>query len=1196
MRPLVVAAAVALFVPVAHADFPSQSYTAEQLWQPISPPFGTGAKNQPVPIQGLLLAAGNAAHELFDLADPYRPRLVSRFDSLHNDGEAESHQVAVWRGWEGTTRLVTISGLGVDLWDMSTPTAPVLLSTLDLEGVRYGDNTEAVWGVAWHGSTVYAGGTSTGLHVIDASDPREPTVVTRLSTDALGGVIAGPLWVTGDLMVVTTPKEFAGLATLSVADPRDPVLLDAVVESEKSYIGGFFGAHAHLITPLRVYDVTTDPTDIRLVSSTPTDAAEYVSYADGHLFLGAMRPNPGAMKWDLSTPDAPRMVGKVEGRRDGIDNGVFTDDQFSTPIGNLLVLCDDEVTRGCIVGVHDTRPDTRAPSVLWANPADGAVGVAPSAPIGLSFDDAIDERFLTPDTWQLRALDGDAPIPGDWGIQGTVVTFSPRAPLAEDTTYELVLPAGGVRDLVGNALTRDHVLTFATGDALLRLTCDPGPLPAVTVGETTTLTAADAGAPDATYAWAVGDTETTGPSVTTTWSAPGRYPVRLTVRAGTATRRCARTQIVAPAPAAEPPAVSSALAHDPARGLVWAVVTDADSLVAIDTATRARRHLVRVGQGPRTVALAPDGAVWVPSPDSDEIVVVDGDTGALRTTIATPYGARPYAVAIAGDTAWVACEGSGQLLGIDRAAVRIDHVIDLFDDPSAPRPSVRALALSPDRATAWVPQWISPDEHGLVHVVDLDAARVRDAILLAPSPGPDTQFDGAGVPNLLEHLTVSPDGAIAWIAGKKDNIGRGLLGTGEPLDADNTVRTLIAALDLTTGSEPTPRLDLDDHEGTHAVASSPRGDLLFIASRGSNRIDVHDAALGTKVGGFAAGLAPAGILVDDTGHAWVLDTLDRTLTVVDTRALLDATDAATPPVATVPLLDDEPLSPEILLGKQLFHNASASDLSQDGYISCASCHPDGGHDGRTWDFTDRGEGLRNTTDLRGRAGIAHGPVHWSGNFDEIQDFEHDIREHFGGAGLIDDALWTGEVTDPLGAPKAGLSSRLDALAAYVTSLDTFPRSPHRAPDGAWTDDARAGARLFVASGCDTCHAGDLLTDSPTGARHDVGTLTAASGQRLGGPLDGIDTPTLHGLHAAAPYLHDGSAATIAQVLENRDHVGRTFSARQSAQLTAFLMQLDGGPLPDARGCACASAGALPHPAWALALGLLVTLRRRQRPA
>ena len=84
----------------------------------------------------------------------------------------------------------------------------------------------------------------------------------------------------------------------------------------------------------------------------------------------------------------------------------------------------------------------------------------------------------------------------------------------------------------------------------------------------------------------------------------------------------------------------------------------------------------------------------------------------------------------------------------------------------------------------------------------------------------------------------------------------------------------------------------------------------------------------------------------------------------------------------------------MLRGKRLFYNAADPRMSRDGYIACAGCHLDGGSDGMVWDRTQFGEGLRNTIDLRGRRGAAGGRVHWSANFDEIQDFEHDIPRRF----------------------------------------------------------------------------------------------------------------------------------------------------------------------------------------------------------
>ena len=72
-------------------------------------------------------------------------------------------------------------------------------------------------------------------------------------------------------------------------------------------------------------------------------------------------------------------------------------------------------------------------------------------------------------------------------------------------------------------------------------------------------------------------------------------------------------------------------------------------------------------------------------------------------------------------------------------------------------------------------------------------------------------------------------------------------------------------------------------------------------------------------------------------------------------------------------VDNETLAPDVLLGKQIFYNADDPRMNEDGYLSCASCHLDGDQDGQIWDFTQRGDGLRNTISLKGRAGMGHAP-------------------------------------------------------------------------------------------------------------------------------------------------------------------------------------------------------------------------------
>jgi MYXO-CTERM domain-containing protein len=1185
----------------ARADsgtLPDNTYAPDKLYQLVSPPMGAVKHNQPSIVNGYLMLAGNAKHELWDIHNPVQPELVSTFEGPYHEKEAESHTVAFARRGD-SHYSVTISGKGVDFWDLTDAETPVLLSTMLLEGIDYGDNTNAVWGVFWQGKYVYVGGTNTGLHVVDASDPASPALVTRLPTAELGGVSAGPLFAIGNLLVITTPKEHAGIATVDIGDPASPSLLDFVLPVEKSYIGGFYGGLAYLITPFRAYDVTTDPASIALAGETPSPKSEYMSFGDGFLFLGGLRPNPGVFKFDLSDPTKPVEIAKIEGRKDKL-GGAFTDDQFPLPVGNLLVMSDDEVSIGSVIAVHDTQQDSRPPAVLYVNPKDGATAQPLTTRVGLAFSDQIDLRTVDPSTLVVRPI-GGAPLAGSWGHMQTLVSFWPDEPLLPNTTYEIALPQGGIRDLAGNPIAQDFTSVFSTGTEVSAPKCKIA-TPAHTPVGTAALLTAD-GAPDgATFTWSFGDDQSAGPlplpSTTHEYDTPGRYPVKLTVQAEGVSRTCTALQVVHRPLAPEPPARSSTVVHDDAAQRAWVVSPDDDSVAIIDTGALVMTARVEVGDEPRTLAAAPDGSIWVACRGSDEVVVLDGD-GAKITSVPLPWGSAPFGVAFSpgGTAAWVSLEARGAVAEIDPATHAVRRTIALG---GAPR--VRSLAITTDRIL--IPRFLSPADHGEVHEISTDDGALTRTFALAADPGPDETTKGRGIPNALGALAVSPDGARAFVPAKKDNTGRGLARDGEELNTDNTVRTIVASLDLGTGAEDMAlRKDLDNHDMASAVAWSPVGDLVFVASQGTNHVDVLDAYTGKLVAGFSTGQAPQGLALSEDGRLFVQSFLSRTLDVYDVTGLLAGTDASVPFVAGVPTIAEEPLSPEVLLGKQIFHNASDPRMSLDGYLSCATCHPDGGDDARVWDFTDRGEGLRNTTSLEGRAGMAHGPVHWTGNFDEIQDFEGDIRHRFGGGGFLSDADFEAEQrSEPLGTPKAGVSAPLDALAAYVATLDRLPRSPHRAPDGALTPEAEAGRALFLTLDCLDCHSGQPLTDSALGRRHDVGTLRPTSGQRLGQPLDGLDTPTLRGLWATAPYLHDGSAATLHDVLLNPRHGDAALLPEGDREkLVQFLLQLENEeldltrPSAAAEGCSCrAAGGGAPAPGWPALLLALLGWRRKRR--
>lgn len=433
------------------------------------------------------------------------------------------------------------------------------------------------------------------------------------------------------------------------------------------------------------------------------------------------------------------------------------------------------------------------------------------------------------------------------------------------------------------------------------------------------------------------------------------------------------------------------------------------------------------------------------------------------------------------------------------------------------------------------------------------APTISATVTLRHSDRPDSTVQGRGVPNYLGAPAISPDGTAAWVPSKQDNVKRGKLRDGLDLDFQSTVRAITSRIALGTLTEDHPaRIDHDDSGVASAAAFHPSGAYLFVALETSRQIAVVDPVSRGEIARFDAGRAPQALSVAPDGvRLYVSNFMDRTVTVFDLVPIVNYGETRLPVLSTLTTVSAERLSTQVLRGKQLFYDARDARLARDGYVSCASCHRDAESDGRTWDFTGFGEGLRNTIGLRGRAS-AHGPLHWSGNFDEVQDFEGQIRA-FGGTGLMtDDQLRTGSRAAPLGDRKAGVSPDLDALAAYVTSLATFDLSPARAADGTLTGDAVAGRAVFIAR-CAECHGGAGFTSSVLGGLQNVGTVKPSSGQRLGAALAGIDVPSLRDVWATAPYLHDGSAPTLADAI--RAHGAPTLTAAEVAQVSAFVQQI-----------------------------------------
>lgn len=722
----------------------------------------------------------------------------------------------------------------------------------------------------------------------------------------------------------------------------------------------------------------------------------------------------------------------------------------------------------------------------------------------------------------------------------------------------------------------------------------PGPAQAVDVGAEVVLDgSASTGA--VSFQWDFGDgtrqeSPVPDPIARITYAAPGRFRAVLTAFDRVGSRSTATALITATHPPLPIRPVSSgtiALTRGPDGALrVAVVVPDADRLVILREHAAGPAPFVvesshAVGDEPRTVTVV-DGGFVVACRGADRLDLVrppelasgPGPVGEeIVRALPLPPSGRPFGVVgRPGETVvYVTLTARG---AVARVPLDGGPVVEVFGFPDA-----RGLAWGQgvEGDVLFVSRWRSRDGQGLLWRLTPQDIDLHD-VPLAFDPQASSDTEIGGVPSLLDVLALAPHGRELAVPSLQANIGGGLFRTGVALTHQTAIRAVVSFVDVRpdAAAEVFARRKQFDNRGfAHAAAYSSRGDHLFVSMPGARTVERLDRLDGTQSGTLVdVGHHIAGLAVTPDDRLLLADaSLDRALVVYDVSDFSDRPE----PVGRIDLIppEAEPLAPEILRGKRLFHDAADPRIARDMYVSCAHCHPDGEDDGLTWDFTDRGEGLRNTIPLVGRGGDAHGPIHWTGNFDEIQDFEHDIRGPFGGEGLLPDADFHAENRDhPLRGSKAGVGEDLDALAAYVGTLIHYPRSPRRAPDGTLPPEAVRGRALFDApeSRCRDCHDGPSLTDSAfieapgAGERvprlHDVGTLDAGAGQRLGGPLTGFDTPTLHGLWDSAPYLHDGRALTLREVFTEhnaQDLHGVTshLDARQLEDLVAYLECLDG---------------------------------------
>ncbi len=1015
--------------------------------------------------------------------------------------------------------------------------------------------------------------------------------------------IAGNSILLGNILFIASDASSLGVAAYDIGpvfnDPPEPPRL---IDRLTGVIGGYlpFLWENYLVLSggrdrdiMQVVDIS-DPTDMRLIRTfdlTGTSAMNagtsvpYVQTQDQFVFARRHKIDMELLEIVLEFDEVGnnRPPNSVSGQLDV--------SQYTLPLGNLMISGGFSASGRDGIGVwcQNSTPDNRAPYVGYHLPSDGQRNFPVGAPISLVIAEELESfTIINGETIIVRPVGGEPVDAWTSFAHDGILTVTPREYLQNDTTYEVLIPSGGIKDAAGNGI-EGYSFSFSTGGALNGTNSAPQINEIMTSlspsepGDEVTISV-DASDPELDtieYRFVYGDgtpasTWSSTSSVNHVFNNSGHFAVKVQVRDikpdGTSSVVSdSYTQTVANLPQANlKPVSSSMIALDETARVLWVVNPDNDSITRINADTEAVMSEIQLQTipgvsrpaNPVSIALDPTGKAWIATRKANKLIVLNSD-GTFLDGIDMGYGSAPQAVLVSNDgNAFVTLGGrgdtnrdNGQLVKFDTASREETGRLELGQLP-------RAMALNPANDRLYVAAFISKANHGEIWEVNPAQMNLMNTVILERDRGTrglDTGgSDGPGVPNYIADLEISPDGEWLWYTAIKADTNRGeffMQGTdlNAPFSHDSVVRSMLGRIDLTgsipaepefSGSNSPSRIDVDNSESPSSLTFSPRGDYVFLTLQGNNTLAAFDdfaireIALTTSIWRANTGDAPQASLFDpNNNRLWVKNFMSRDLSVFDMSQFLNdgSINIKSRAVSTV---GAETLNSQVLAGKRTFYFAGNdpvgdNEMSFEGYISCASCHIDGSHDGRTWDFTQRGEGLRNTTDLRGRRGMGHGNVHWSANFDEIQDFVLDIVNNFGGNGFLSPGQ---SPHPPLGSQNnTGLSLELDQLSAYLTSLgpESIIQSPYRNFDGSMTADANAGLILFNQNNCASCHVQQTdYTDSQLGESallHNVGTLRTSSGNRLGGNLTGIDTPTLLGVWESGPYFHDGSAKTLNDV-------------------------------------------------------------------
>jgi len=604
-------------------------------------------------------------------------------------------------------------------------------------------------------------------------------------------------------------------------------------------------------------------------------------------------------------------------------------------------------------------------------------------------------------------------------------------------------------------------------------------------------------------------------------------------------------------PIASPPAVDDAgrytaavqpraLALSPRAGMLYVTGERSGMLHGIDLASGKVTVNITVGSEPIGVLVAPDeSAVYVACSNDATVVRVDPVKGAVTGTLAltdgtsstgVPIPAEPWALAwsIDSKTLYATHMLAPNVSAIDAASFTLASTLsipDLAANPSSP-------LIANGTARGLYDVVARPGTSGEVWAAHL--------MLAITTPQPTLDFESTAFP------TLSVFGSTGAFASRMTT------------NASTVSNTNGQFANIVSGPHA---LEFTADGNWALMLDSASEDILAIDANG--KVEAANGLLHplyqdkTSAGHMQEGLvlSPDGkFAYVDERNTWSAGQTnsggDVAIIGVDTSGGTITLSIAAPPI---PRLSTDPMPTAMRHGQFLFNTANNDfvPITQNHWIACATCHVEGRTDAVTWRFL---EGPRDTPSNAG--GVTQtGFLLRTADRRAVTDYWQTIDDEQGGS-----------FSSP--SPDGGkMETTFQAFVEDLQDLQMYVNFAIPLPVPPTTDPALVamGAAIFNSAdvGCRSCHSGLAFTDSGEAnpsliledkvLLHDVGSCNTGvfpdvnhtdedgnprypcavpAGGVCADPTDcvGFDTPTLRGVASSAPYLHDGSAPTIRDVL------------------------------------------------------------------